>query len=356
MKHTSPPVTWSYQYPSLPCPSRADHPGGNDFPLRNIWRNFPPSGKLTSDDAPSTPRSTHGQIPPARGRPRRRHRAHPARHQRARDGGPPARRHPRRADHLPGLVRARRLAPGQPGRHPRRARRPSGPHPGPSGRHHRVRRPAHRHHPHLGVRHLDLAGDPGRVRRQRADRLLERGNPRRHLDPGGDAGQLHQRRPDPVVRHGSLGVRRHRHQADQRQPAGRPLVDDLDRHLQHRRRHRRGAAAVVPAAADPLPGTRADRRTGGADARRDEFHSAGPVHRDPERRAHRLGRRAAGAALLAERALRALPRVRRRRRGLVLTHLHRDGGRVLGSQARRRPTPPGWTRPTPTRRSTTPPG
>ena len=45
------------------------------------------------------------------------------------------------------------------------------------------------------------------------------------------------------------------------------------------------------------------------------------------------GTRAAGAALLAERPQRALPRVRRRRRGLVLAHLHRDGRRVLGPQA-----------------------
>ena len=95
---------------------------------------------------------------------------------------------------------------------------------------------------------------------------------------------------------------------------------------------------------------------GGPDAGRDELHRAGPVHRAAERRPHRLGPGAAGAALLAEHPRRPVPRVRRRRRGLVLADLDRDGRRVLGPQAVGRPTP-SWVDPTyPTRRSTTPPG
>ena len=57
-------------------------------------------------------------------------------------------RHP---DWRAGTHRGTRAVPGAP-RRPRDR---------PPGRHHRVHRPAHRHHPHLGVRDLDLPGRTG---------------------------------------------------------------------------------------------------------------------------------------------------------------------------------------------------
>ena len=81
-------------------------------------------------------------------------------------------------------------------------------------------------------------------------------HPGRHLDPGRAAGHLQHRRPDPVVRHGPLGLRRQRHPAHERQPPGRPVVDDLDRHVLDRRRGQRRDAARLPAAPDPLPRAR----------------------------------------------------------------------------------------------------
>ena len=196
----------------------------------------------------------------------------------------------------------------------------AGPHPGPAGRHHRLHRPAHRHHRDLGVRHLDLAGAPARLRRHRADRLLERRHPRRHLDPGRAAGHLHRRRPDPVVRHGPLG------RPATRTSSGPPSTARATRWstiwtdtFSHRRRRRRGAAAVVPAAAHPLPRARASAAAAGVrmlGAMGSNVPDRFTV--DPERRAHRLGHRAGRAALLAEHPRRAVPRVRRRRRGLVL--------------------------------------
>lgn len=161
---------------------------------------------------PRHPRSTHGQNTPARGRPRRRHRADPPRHRRTRHRGrrgargrhrrPPGQ--PRRTDHVRRVVPLPGLAPGHPRRHPRRSGRPPGPDAGPAGRHHRLHRPAHRRHPLLGVRHLDLAGHRDRLRRDRTGRLLEREDPRRHLDPGGTPGPLQHRRHDPLVRDGAL--------------------------------------------------------------------------------------------------------------------------------------------------------
>ena len=98
------------------------------------------------------------------------------------------------------------------------------------------------------------------------------------------------------------------------------------------------------------------RRPGGPDARRDELERAGPVHRPAERRAT-----SPGAASCRCRATR-----RTCTPGTTpsTTAAARPGARPppprwwssTGVASRRRPTPPGWTRPTPTRRSTTPPG
>ena len=69
-----------------------------------------------------------------------------------------------------------------------------------------------------------------------------------------------------------------------------------------------------------------------------------------------VGHRAGRAALLPDGALRPLPAVRRRRRGLVLADLDVDGARLLRRAAAPRGLP-GRCRPaTPTRGSTTPPG
>ena len=119
-----------------------------------------------------------------------------------------------------------------------------------------------------------------RLRRHRAGRLLERRHPGRHLDPGRAAGHLHRRRATPLVRDGPLGLRRPGHPADLRGRPGRPVVDDLDRHLRHRRRRRRAcccASYQLRLTLYRAPGQPASPP--GLAARRDGLRRPGPVHR-----------------------------------------------------------------------------
>ncbi len=225
-------------------------------------------------------------------------------------------RHPRRADHLPGLVRPPRLAPRQPRRHPRRPRRaapgvtlgrarpappttptrtPAPPAPGSTP-------PGPRRSPRIGFDATEL------IASWNAD------------TPAGTwiqvemQGTYNTGDTRPPGTSWAAGPPATRHPADHRQPAGRPLVEHLDRHLLHRRRRRRGAAAVVPAPAHPLPGTRAAapspvvRMLGAMSSYVPDRFTV-----TPSAGRHRLGPRAAGAPLLAERPPGQLPRVRRRR-------------------------------------------
>ena len=164
------------------------------------------------------------------------------------------------------------------------------------------------------------------------------------------------RRHQPLVRDGTLGRRRRRHPPHHRRPPGRRLLQHLDRHLRHRRRRRRGAARRVPAAPDPPPRPRQRRVALRPDARRDELVRAGPVHGHAEPRRDRLGPGAGGAAALADDPPGQLPRVRRRRPGLVQPDVDR---RWCWSTTAASPPPrtwPGSPPATPTRRSPTPPG
>ena len=252
-------------------------------------------------------------------RPRRRRRRPPPRRSPTTSRSP-SRTGPSYADWRAGTARRHRRAP-----RPRRAhhRQP--------GRHHRLHRPAHRATRTWDVRHLDVAGAPGRLRRQRAGRLLERRHPRRHLDPGRAAGHLQHRRPDPLVRDGPLGLRRRRTSGA---PASTARATRGPRSGPTRSRSTTRPPACCCAAyqlrltlyrAPGQPQSPRVRMLGAMSSNvPDRFTvtpSAGP---------HRLGHRAGRPALLAEHPRRPLPGVRRRRRGLVLPDLHRDGGRVLG--------------------------
>ena len=279
-----------------------------------------------------------------------RHRAHPrgaVRRRRRTRRGP---RRPRVHDEqitFQDVVPLPRLAP----RHPRRAPSPSPAahrhHHAAAGRHHRLHRPAHRRHQELGLLHLDL---PGHRVGFDATELVASWNAD---TPAGTWIQVEMQgtyntgghTPGTSWAAGPTATPTSSAPASNR--PGRPLVDDLDRHLLHRRRRQRRAAAGLPAAADPLPGARPGRSPRVVHARRDELQRAGPLHRRAERRAHRLGHRAGRAALLAEHP--------HRRTTPSTTAAARPGARPrprrwwssTGAAARPTRTPPGSTRPTP---------
>ncbi|CAK7282486.1 putative Arginine/ornithine antiporter ArcD [Streptomyces misionensis JCM 4497] len=287
----------------------------------------------------------HEQSPTAvpQNRSRRRGRRGGGRWHHARRGGRPARpgrrrRRPRPdrnpSDRLPRLDHVQRVArrhlPGHPGgvrAPPRRgARRPRG--------QHRLHRPAHRHHRHMGVRHLDLPPPPPRGAGHRGRLLLERAHPRGHLDPDRAVRHLLGRLRHPLVRDGPLGGRRPGHQADLGGRAERRQEQRLDRHLRHRRRLDRSAPGLLPAAPDPVPqaGHRAhpDRLA----ARRDGLRHPRPLHGPGLHARPRPG--TGRTALLAGDPQGPVPAVRQRRRGLVQPHLVTDDHRVLGRPARPR--------------------
>ncbi len=276
----------------------------------------------------------------------------------------PPRRRPRRADHYQGWSgpadwRTGTRALGTAG-HPARARPAAWPSPWlrPQAGTTDVHRPAHRHHPHLGVRHLDLAGDPRSASTPAS--WSPPGTPRPRPAPGSRsrcrAPTTPATRPPWYVM-GRWASGDARHQADHASTGRVTLVDHLDRHVLHRRRRRRGAAAgyQLRLTLYRAPGQTASPRVWmlGAMA----LERAGPVHR-----AARAPGTSPGAGNCRCRATRRTstpgqyPEYDGGGEAWCSPDLDRDGRRVLGRASRRRPTPPGSTRPTPTRRSTTPPG